>query len=122
IVGDRPVHRALEAELADWRGVEAALLFPTGFATNLGVLTALGSPGVLIVSDELNHASIIDASRLARAEVAVARHGDVDHVRSLVAAHDGPTIVVTDTVFSMDGDMAPVDALVRVCVEHGSLL
>jgi 8-amino-7-oxononanoate synthase len=122
IVGDRPVHRELEAELADWRESDAALLFPTGFATNLGVITALGQPGVLVVSDELNHASIIDACRLSRAQVAVARHADADHVRALVATHGGPAIVVTDTVFSMDGDVAPLEALADVCVEHGSLL
>ena len=122
IVGDRPVHRELEAELADWRGEAAALLFPTGFAANLGVLTALGQPGVRIVSDELNHASIIDACRLSRAEVAIARHADADHVAALVAEHSGPTIVVTDSVFSMDGDVAPLAELAVICVHHGSLL
>src|SRR6476620_9481676 len=122
IVGDRPVHRGLEAELAQWRGCEAALLFPTGFATNLGVVATLGQPGVLIVSDELNHASIIDAARLARADVAIARHCDVAHVAELVAGHPGPAMVVTETVFSMDGDVAPVAELAEVCVDHGSLL
>ncbi|MDQ6695832.1 MAG: aminotransferase class I/II-fold pyridoxal phosphate-dependent enzyme, partial [Actinomycetota bacterium] len=108
IVGDRPVHRALESELARWRHCEAALLFPTGFAANLGVVTALGQAGVLIVSDELNHASIIDAARLARADVVIARHADVDHVVELLRRHRGPAMVVSETVFSMDGDVAPV--------------
>jgi len=122
IVGDRPVHRALESELARWRSCDAALLFPTGFAANLGVVTTLGQPGVLVVSDELNHASIIDAARLARAEVAVARHGDVDHVVELLDRHRGPTMVVSETVFSMDGDVAPIADLAEACVRHGSLL
>lgn len=122
IVGDRPPHRELEAELASWRGTDAALLLPTGFAANLAVLSTLGTAGVRIVSDELNHASIIDACRLARADVAIARHGDAEHVRALVAAHGGPTIVVTDTVFSMDGDQAPLDELASICATHGSLL
>jgi 8-amino-7-oxononanoate synthase len=122
IVGDRPPHRDLEAELARWKGTDAALVFPTGFAANLGVLSTFATPGVLVVSDELNHASIIDGCRLARATVAVARHVDVDHVASLLAAHDGPAIVVTDTVFSMDGDEAPLAALAEVCAAHRALL
>jgi 8-amino-7-oxononanoate synthase len=122
IVGARPVHRELEAELASWKSTEAALLFPTGFAANLGALTTFGTDGVLVVSDELNHASIIDGCRLSRAQVEIARHADVDHVESLLRAHDGPAIVVTDTVFSMDGDLAPLDDLVDVCARHDALL
>jgi 8-amino-7-oxononanoate synthase len=122
VVGGRPVHRDLEAELAAWKGTEAALLFPTGFAANLGVLTAFAGDGVLVVSDELNHASIIDGCRLSRGQVDIARHRDVEHVDALLSAHDGPSIVVTDTVFSMDGDEAPVEALAEVCARHGSLL
>ncbi len=85
IVGGRPVHRELEAELASWKDAEAALLFPTGFAANLGVLTTFATDGVLVVSDELNHASIIDGCRLSRGRVEIARHGDVDHVDALLA-------------------------------------
>ena len=121
IVGDRPVHRELERELAAWKDEPAALVFSTGFAANLGVLTALADTDVRIISDELNHASIIDACRLARGEVAIARHCDVDHVGSLLAAHPGPAIVVTDAVFSMDGDVAPLDDLAELCVRHGAL-
>jgi 8-amino-7-oxononanoate synthase len=122
IVGDRPVHRALEAELAAWKGTEAAVLFPTGFAANLGVLTAMATDEVLVVSDERNHASIIDGCRLSRATVAVSRHGDVGHVRDLLAGHQSPAIVISDTVFSMDGDLAPLDDLAAVCDQHGALL
>ena len=122
IVGGRPVHRELEAALASWKDTEAALLFPTGFAANLGVLTTFATPGVLVVSDELNHASIIDGARLARGRVAVARHRDVDHVDALLREHAGPAIVVTDTVFSMDGDEAPLDDLLAVCGHHDALV
>jgi 8-amino-7-oxononanoate synthase len=121
IVGARPAHADLEAALADWRGTDAALVCPTGFQANLAVLATLGT-GARIVSDELNHASIIDGARLARTEVCVYRHGDVDHAASLVASAPGRCLVVSDTVFSMDGDVAPVAALSGVCARHGALL
>ncbi len=123
VVGARPVHDELEAELADWKGTEAALVLPTGYAANLSVLAALAdAPEVLVVSDELNHASIIDGCRLGRGTIAVARHADVEHVDALLAVHAGPALVVSDAVFSMDGDEAPVAALVEVCGRHGALL
>jgi 8-amino-7-oxononanoate synthase len=123
VVGARPVHAQLEAELAAWKGTEAAVLLPTGFAANTGLLATLAdSADVLVVSDERNHASIIDGARLARGRVAIARHAEVDHVAALLADHDGPAVVVTDSVFSMDGDEAPVDALAEVCDRHGALL
>jgi 8-amino-7-oxononanoate synthase len=123
VVGDRPVHRELEAELAAWKASEASLLFPTGFAANLGLLSTFGSAGAFIVSDERNHASIIDGCRLAKAEVAIARHADATHVDELLAsAGERPKIVVTDSVFSMDGDVAPLADLTGVCRAHGALL
>ncbi len=123
IVGSRPVHADLEAALADWKHAERAVLFPTGFATNLGVLTTFGAPGVLICSDELNHASIIDGCRLSRARVEVYRHRDLHHLEHLLATVAAErAIVVTDTVFSMDGDVADVDGLVDLCAGHGALL
>ncbi|HEY2330646.1 MAG TPA: 8-amino-7-oxononanoate synthase [Acidimicrobiales bacterium] len=122
IVGSRPVHDQLEAALAAWKGEEAAVLFPTGFMANLGVLTTVAGAGVTILSDELNHASIIDGARLAKAPVAVYRHGDADHVERLLNGLDGPAVVVTDSVFSMDGDRAPVGRLAELCCGHGALL
>jgi 8-amino-7-oxononanoate synthase len=123
VVGGRPIHSELEVALADWKGCEAALLFPTGFAANLGVLTTFGAEGGLVCSDELNHASIVDGCRLARAETAIYRHVDVDHVEALLAEARGrPCAVVTDTVFSMDGDVAPVSELAAACARHGALL
>lgn len=122
VTGARPVHAELEAELAAWKGTEAALLFPTGFAANLGVLTTLAGPGVTVCSDELNHASIIDGCRLARASARVFRHRDVDHLRSILEQVGSPAVVVTDTVFSMDGDEAPLADLAEVCASRGALL
>ena len=122
VTGSRPVHAELEAELASWKGTERAVLFPTGYAANLGVLTALGDAGVRICSDELNHASIVDGARLANAEVAIYRHADVVHLEGLLAEVGGPAIVVSDLVFSMDGDVAPVEAIAAVCRRHGALL
>ena len=131
VTGSRPVHSELEQALAEWKGTEAAVCFPTGFAANLGVLCALGGPGVRILSDELNHASIIDGCRLSRSALAVYRHRDMGHLDELLAdcaaptpppAPAHPTIVVTDSVFSMDGDVAPLDELVTLCRRHDALL
>ena len=123
VVGSRPVHHDLESALAAWKGTEAAAVVPSGYAANLAVLTTFGGPDCLVVSDELNHASIIDGCRLSRSHVAVARHADVDHVDDLLAsAGSRRAIVVTDSVFSMDGDEAPVQALAECCARHGALL
>lgn len=123
IVGSRPVHAELEAELSDWKRTERALVFPTGYAANLGVLSCFGGPDCLIVSDELNHASIIDGCRLSRSPVAVARHNDVAHVDRLLGAASVPRkMVVVDAVFSMDGDEVDVAALGECCARHGALL
>jgi 8-amino-7-oxononanoate synthase len=126
VTGSRPVHAELEEELAQWKGTEAGICFPTGFAANLGVLSVLGGPGVRVFSDELNHASIIDGCRLSRADVAVYRHRDLGHLGELLASSDAqpemPSLVVTDSVFSMDGDVAPLDQLVALCDRHGALL
>jgi 8-amino-7-oxononanoate synthase len=123
IVGSRPIHSALERELADWKGAQRAALFPTGFAANLGALTTFGAAGVIVCSDELNHASIIDGCRLARADTAVYRHRDLDHLRALLREHGGRrALVVSDTVFSMDGDAADVEALLDLCAQEHALL
>jgi 8-amino-7-oxononanoate synthase len=126
VVGSRPVHHDLEAALAGWRGTAAATVFPSGYAANLGVLSVLGAPGVRIHSDELNHASIIDGCRTARAngaDVRVHRHLDLDALAAALAEPGARRqLVVTDSVFSMDGDVAPVDRLVELCAAHDALL
>jgi len=119
VSGTMTIHRRLEQRLAAFKGTEDCVLFGSGYLANLGVLQALAGVGggrTTVFSDELNHASIIDGCRLARAEVAVYDHCDVEHLAWLVArAGDGPKIVVTDSVFSMDGDVAPLVELVELC-------
>jgi 8-amino-7-oxononanoate synthase len=123
IVGSRPVHTELELALANWKRTERAVLFSTGFAANLGVLTTFAGPDVLVCSDELNHASIIDGRRLAGAQLAVYRHRDAVHVDELLGARSAArAVVVSESVFSMDGDVAPIDDLIDVCSRRGALL
>jgi len=122
VVGSRPLHGDLEAELAAWKGAEDAVLFPTGYHANLGVLATIGGPDVTVLSDELNHASIVDGCRLARSAVRVFRHGDLDHVDALLADTEGPAVVVSDSAFSMDGDVADVAGLAAVSSWYGALL
>jgi len=122
--GNLTIHDALEDRLAALVGQEACLIFPSGFQTNLGVISSLMSEGDVIFSDALNHASIIDGARLAKAEVCVYRHNDVGHLGELLASRPvgGRRLVVSDSVFSMDGDLADVVALERLAREFDALL
>jgi 8-amino-7-oxononanoate synthase len=122
VVGTRSLHQELESALAQWKDSERALVFSSGYAANIGVLTALGGDGVTIFSDSLNHASIIDGSRLAKARAQVYRHGDLEHLHSLLTQTTGRKLVVTETVFSMDGDRIDTSNLAQLCVRHGALL
>jgi 8-amino-7-oxononanoate synthase len=123
IVGARPIHTELELALADWKHEAAAVLFPTGFAANLGVMSVFGGPDVLVCSDELNHASIIDGCRLSRSDVAVYAHADLDQLDALLSARGARrAVVVSDTVFSMDGDVADLAGLFEICARHDALL
>ena len=122
VTGSRPVHSELERALAEWKGEEAAVLFPSGYAANLGVLATFGRAGARILSDERNHASIVDGCRQARADVTVWRHRDLDHLAALLTGDPRPALVVTDTVFSMDGDVAPVAEVAALCRHHDALL
>jgi len=122
VVGTRSLHCELEAALARWKSAESALVFASGYAANIGVLTALGGDDVTIFSDSLNHASIIDGCRLARAATAIYRHGDLDHLETLLRNTTGRKLVISETVFSMDGDQIDAEALARLCVRHGALL
>jgi 7-keto-8-aminopelargonate synthetase-like enzyme len=122
VTGTRSLHHELESEIADWKAVERALVFPTGYAANLGVLQVFGHEGATIFSDELNHASLIDGCRLAKARKVVFRHNDLAHLEELMNGTSGPKIVVTEAVFSMDGDSAPLDRLLELCIRHEALL
>lgn len=120
VTGTTALHTELERALAAFCGFEAALVFSSGYAANLAAVTALGPHGSLIVSDAGNHASLIDGCRLARGETQVVGHADPEAVRKALAAHAGAAIVVSDTVFSVDGDRAPLTALAEACREHGA--
>ncbi|MDQ3759048.1 MAG: 8-amino-7-oxononanoate synthase [Actinomycetota bacterium] len=123
ISGDMELHRTLETSLARFKGTESALLFGSGYLANLGVVSALAGEGGVVFSDELNHASIIDGCRLARAETFVYRHLDLDHLAwGLEQAVGRQALIVTDGVFSMDGDVAPLPALAELAERHGAQL
>jgi glycine C-acetyltransferase/8-amino-7-oxononanoate synthase len=119
ISGNMTPHRELEERLAAFKGHEAALLFGSGYLANVGAISALAGRGEVVFSDELNHASIIDGCRLSRAETFVYRHADLDHLAwGLEQAGDRAALIVTDGVFSMDGDVAPLPGLVELARRH----
>jgi 8-amino-7-oxononanoate synthase len=123
VSGHQGEHGALEEELAAFTGRERALLFSTGYMANLGLATALVGKGGLVLGDALNHASLIDAGRIARADLDWYAHGDADALEAKLAARPArPALVLTDGVFSMDGDLAPLPALAAACRRHGAML
>ncbi len=120
VSGTTVLHAELEEELARFCGFEAALVFSSGYAANLAAVTALAPHGSLLVSDAGNHASLIDGCRLARGTTAVVPHADPDAVGKALAGHRGPALVVSDSVFSVDGDAAPMGGLAAACRAHGA--
>ena len=123
VTGTTALHQELEAELADFTGGPAALVFSSGYLANLGALTALGGEDVTIVSDAGNHASIIDACRLSRSTIVVVPHRDVDKFDAALAARTTSyAVVVTDAVFSVDGDLAPLREIHTIARRHRALL
>ncbi len=123
ISGTMSIHAELEARLAEFEGTEAALLFGSGYLANTGAIAALARRGEVVLSDELNHASIIDGCRLAGAETFVYRHADTDHLEWGLRQADGRgALIVTDGVFSMDGDVAPLAELAIIARRHGCRL
>src|SRR5208282_2508334 len=128
IAGTMDLHVELERRLARFKHAEASLVYQSGFATNAGLIPQLVGEGDLVVSDELNHGSIIDGVRLSRADRAVYRHCDVaDLARVLQEAEGhspafGRILVITDGVFSMDGDIAPLDTIAAAAAEHGAMV
>jgi 8-amino-7-oxononanoate synthase len=123
VTGSTELHARFERELAEFVGAPAGLVFSSGYLANLGVLGALAGPGTLVVSDALNHASVVDACRLSRGAVVVTAHRDVAAVDAALSARTaGRAVVVTDAVFSVDGDLAPLADLHGVTSAHGALL
>jgi 8-amino-7-oxononanoate synthase len=124
VTGRSPEHAECERRLARFEGTEAALLFPTGFAANMGTISALVGPGDLVLSDARNHASIIDGCRLSRAQVVVYPHADVDavHAHLQQAQSMRRRLIVTDSLFSMDGNLAPLPALAELAERYQAML
>jgi glycine C-acetyltransferase/8-amino-7-oxononanoate synthase len=123
ISGNMEPHRALEAQLAAFKGFDSALVFGSGYLANTGTIAALAGEGEVVFSDELNHASIVDGCRLSRARTFVYRHGDLEHLASgLREAGERAALIVSDGVFSMDGEVAPVAGLVELAHSHGARL
>jgi glycine C-acetyltransferase len=124
IAGTMSLHIELEQRLAAFKQADACIVLQSGFAANLAAIPALVGRGDVIFSDELNHASIIDASRLSRASVVRYAHNDVDDLQRKIAetTEYGRRLIVSDGVFSMDGDIAPLDKLTDVAEEHGIML
>jgi glycine C-acetyltransferase len=121
IAGNHPKVLELEGMLADHRRAEAALVYPTGYNANLGAVTAIADENSTIFSDELNHASIIDACRLSGAEIKVFRHNDNEHLEELVRNMRGRKIVITEGIFSMDGDTAKLEEICSIAKDHDAI-
>ncbi|MBY4400014.1 8-amino-7-oxononanoate synthase [Rhodococcus fascians] len=123
VTGTTTAHEQLEQDLADFVGAETGLVFSSGYTANLGVVTALADRDSVVISDAASHASLIDACRLSRARVAVARHRDVEHVEQLLRERtESRALVVTDSIFSADGDLAPLHELYAACRRRNAVL
>ena len=125
IAGTMRIHMELEEKIALFKNVEACVVFQSGFAANAGTVSAILGKEDFILSDELNHASIIDGARLSRAKIKVFRHKDVDHCEQFlqeIAHEPGHKLVITDGVFSMDGDIGPVDKLSALAEKYGAIM
>src|SRR5689334_9706176 len=125
VTGHGPEHEALEAALAAFTGREKALVYSTGYMANMGVIGALADQNAALVSDKLNHASLIDGCRLSGARSQRYRHSDARHALELLTAIDAEIdtrLLISDGVFSMDGDVAPLPELARAARETGAWL
>jgi glycine C-acetyltransferase len=121
IAGNHPKIMELEGLLADHRGTESALVYPTGYGANLGAITAVADKNSTIFSDELNHASIIDACRLSGSNVMVFRHNDADHLQELMRHAEDRKVIITEGIFSMDGDIAKLREICAIAKDHDAI-
>ncbi len=124
VSGNLKIHGDLEDKIARFKNEEAATVFSSGYLANLGAVTALAGERDLVILDRLNHASLIDATRLSKAKLWVIPHKDVSALDRLLERAKGfkKKLVLTDAYFSMDGDVAPLDKLLEVCKRHGAML
>jgi glycine C-acetyltransferase len=121
IAGNHPKIIELEDLLADHRRKESALVYPTGYAANLGVIMTIADKSTTIFSDELNHASIVDACRLSDATITVFRHNDTDHLQKLMRRGHGRKIVITEGIFSMDGDIGKLSEIQEIADRYDAI-
>src|SRR3974390_3229830 len=125
IAGTMKLHMDLEEQIAQFKRVEACVVFQSGFTANAGTVSAVLGKDDLIVSDELNHASIIDGARLSKATIKVFKHKDAEDCERILQEHTdfpGKKLIITDGVFSMDGDIAPLPALCDLAEKYGSIM
>ncbi len=125
IAGTMSLHMELEEKIAKFKGTEACVVFQSGFTANAGTVSGILGKEDFIISDELNHASIIDGARLSRAKILVFRHKDVAHAEEQLASvkdQPGHKLVITDGVFSMDGDIGPLPGLCEVAEKYGAIM
>jgi 8-amino-7-oxononanoate synthase/dethiobiotin synthase len=121
VAGNLAIHRELELALADFKGHEACVLFGSGYLANTGIIPALTGPGEVILSDALNHASIVDGCRLSNAQTIVYQHRSLEALADALRRAQGrPALIVTDAVFSMDGDLAPLEGIVELARRYGA--
>ena len=122
VAGNAPKLLELEEQIAKHRDTESSLLYPNGYMANLGVITSIANKGTTIISDELNHASIIDACRLSRAIIKVFRHNDLEDLETLLRSTTGDKIVITEGVFSMNGDFSDLDQICCLAKDYNAMM
>ncbi|MDI6890060.1 MAG: 8-amino-7-oxononanoate synthase [Thermodesulfovibrionales bacterium] len=120
--GGSILHKGLEDKIAQFKDTEAALIFNSGYSANTGIIPAFADEDTAIFSDELNHASIIDGCRLSKVKTLIYRHKDLSHLEGLIKKNAKRKIVITDTVFSMDGDIAPLSDIYKICKKNNAML
>lgn len=123
ISGNSVLYKELEEKLAEFKSTEAALVFGSGYLANISILSTVVEEGDLILSDELNHASIIDGCRLSRAEKVIYRHKDTKHIDEILSKNKGRrSLIVTEGVFSMDGDIAPLPKIIALAKRYSAMV
>ncbi|KAF0120445.1 MAG: 8-amino-7-oxononanoate synthase [bacterium] len=130
ISGNMEIHEELERKTAKFKGCQSAIVFPTGYMANIGVITSLAMEGDLILSDELNHASIIDGCRLSGAKIKVYPHKNIEKLKEILSQGNASsskgsykrTLIVTDGVFSMDGDITPLPEILGIAMKEDALV
>lgn len=121
--GGTEIHAELEHSIAEFKNTEAALIFNSGYTANISAIPSIAREGDVILSDEFNHASLVDGCRLSKAKKLIYRHRDAKHLSEMLENENGSRkIVITDSVFSMDGDIAPIPEIFDICMRHNALL